>query len=161
MIIFARSVRILTVWYPDIRWINFGRAKLIVIQEPVFSILVLVARIFLSAVFLVSGIHKMIWYTKAVDEFREAGVPLIQLSLPATIALHIVASICILCGIYTQEAVLGLAVFTVLATLWVFPFWQHTGPARLEQSRVAMANLGLVGGLLMLAVSGPGRFAFS
>lgn len=131
------------------------------IQEPVYSILVLIARIFLSAVFLVSGIHKIIWYTKAVEEFREADIPLIQFSLPATIALHIVASICILSGIFTQAAALGLVVFTVVATLWVFPFWQHAGPARLEQSRIALANLGLVGGLLMLAVSGPGRFAFS
>ena len=134
---------------------------MIVIQEPVFSILVLIARFFLSAVFLVSGIHKMTWYAKAVEEFRLAAVPLIQISLPATIALHIIASVCILAGIFTQEAALSLAVFTVVATLWVFPFWQRTGPARLEQSRIAMANLGLVGGLLMLVASGPGQFAFS
>ena len=134
---------------------------MIVIQEPVSSILVLIARTFLSAVFLVSGIHKVIWYTKAIKEFKKAAVPLIQFSLPATIALHIMASICILGGVFTQEAALCLVVFTVAATLWVFPFWQRSGPARLEQSRIAMANLGLVGGLLMLVASGPGRFALT
>ena len=129
-----------------------------VAQEPVFSILVLMARSFLSAVFLVSGIHKALWYTKATEEFNRASVPLTQLALPATIALHVIASTCVLCGFFVTEAALSLAVFTVAATLWVFPFWKRSSAARLEQSRIALANLGLVGGLLLLVVTGSGDY---
>jgi putative oxidoreductase len=127
-------------------------------QEPAFSILVLIARILLSAVFLVSGIHKALWYSKAIEEFKTAAVPLIQFMLPATIILHIGASICILVGVFVIEAASGLIVFTMAATFWVFPFWRSSGSARLEQSRIALANLGVTGGLLILVATGPGQY---
>ncbi len=131
------------------------------INEPTFSLLVLAARICLSTVFLVSGIHKALWFTKAIEEFKVASVPLVPITLPATIALHIVASVCILLGIFVAEAALSLAVFTVVATLWVFPFWQHSGSKRLDQSRTALVNLGLVGGLLLLYAGGPGQYVLT
>jgi len=127
--------------------------------EPVFSWVLLIARISLAAVFLVSGVHKWLWYQKAVEEFRLVGVPLIGLTLPMTIALHLIASLCLVLGVYTAEAAMLLAAFTVVATVWVHPFWRFDGVKRLDRSRVALANLGVVGGLLVLAVAGPGRLA--
>lgn len=132
---------------------------LISIQEPDYSAVVVVARVCLGAVFLVSGIHKAMWYTKAAEEFEHAAVPLITFTLPLTIVLHIIASVCILGGVFVSEAALSLAAFTVLATLRVHRFWQLQGSEWLEQSRNALANLGLIGGLLLLAASGPGRFS--
>ena len=131
------------------------------INEPIFSILALVARMCMAAVFLISGVHKTLWYSKAIEEFKVASVPLIPVTLPVTIALHVVASVCILGGVYVAEAALSLAVFTVVATIWVFPFWRHSGAERLDQSRIALANLGLAGGLLLLCVSGPGQYALN
>lgn len=128
------------------------------IQEPVFSIVVLVARVCLSAVFLVSGIHKALWYDKAVEEFKLARVPLIPVTLPLVIALHTIGSLCIIIGVFVAEAAFSLSIFTVFTTLWVFPFWRRTGTERLIQSRIAMANLSFAGGLLLLSVSSPGRF---
>jgi len=128
------------------------------LQEPLFSIFVLLARFLLSSVFLVSGIHKAGWYSKADQEFRRSSVPLVPLVLPATIALHLVGSICIILGIFITEAALSLAVFTLAATLWVHRFWQHTGDERLDLSRNVLANLGVVGGLILLAATGPGKY---
>ena len=128
------------------------------LQEPLFSILVLLARLLLSAVFLVSGIHKAGWYARADQEFRRSSVPLVPLVLPATIALHLLGSIFIICGIFVTESALSLAVFTLAATLWVHRFWAHTGDERLGLSRIALANLGVVGGLILLAATGPGNY---
>ena len=130
------------------------------IEEPGFSAIVLVARVCLSAVFLHSAIHKALWYSKAIDEFKEASVPLIPIALPLTIALQLIASVCILGGVFVSEAALALAVFTVFVTTWVHRFWQTRGSLRLEQIRNALANLGLVGGLLLLAASGPEQYSF-
>ena len=127
-------------------------------QEPVYSILLLVARICLSLVFLVSGLHKALWYTKAIEEFNTASIPMIPLFLPLTIALHIIAPLCILIGFFVTQAALSLVVFVLLATLKVFPFWKRTGMERLIESRIATANLAVMGGLLLLAATGPGRF---
>jgi len=120
--------------------------------------ILLLARCALAAVFLVSGVHKALWYQKAGDEFRAAGVPLRAFFLPATIALHILASCSIIAGVYVREAALLLALFTVVATIRVHCFWRMSGDERLARSRIAMAHLAIVGGLLLLAVTGPGPY---
>lgn len=126
------------------------------IDEPIASWLMLIARISLASVFLVSGIHKSIWYSKAVDEFRRDRVPLIWLTLPATIGLHLVGSTCLILGYRTTEAAVALAIFTIAATLIVHPFWRLPKAEQLDRSRIANANLAVFGGLVLLAVTGPG-----
>ncbi len=127
------------------------------IDEPAASWLILTARCAIAAVFLVSGIHKAIWYDKAAAEFRRENVPLPEFFVPATIALHLVCSGAILLGLHTREAALLLALFTTVATLKVHCFWRMRGEERLNRSRVALAHLAVVGALLLLVVTGPGR----
>lgn len=134
---------------------------LTVIDAPTAGWLLLAGRILIALVYLVSGLHKAIWYQKAVDEFRMAGAPLIQVTLPGTILLHIAAAICLILGIYTQLAALALAAFTLPATLMAHGFWRFTGADRLIQSRIFLGNLGLVGGLLTVAAVGSGHYALS
>ena len=112
----------------------------------------LAARTLLALVFLVSGIHKLVWHQKAIDEFKQDRIPLIPITLPGTIILHLLGSACLILGIYVQVAALLLAVFTVIATLKVHCFWTMQSEQRLDVSRMALANLGIVGGLLLLVV---------
>ena len=128
------------------------------IQEPLLSWLILLARLCLAAVFLVSGVHKALYYRKAMHEFHRAGIALVGLTLPLTIVLHVLASLAIIMGAYVGEAALLLALFTLVATLQVHRFWSAAGEERLEQSRIALAHFAIIGGLVMLAVTGPGRF---
>jgi putative oxidoreductase len=133
----------------------------ILIEEPVASWLLLAGRISVASVFLVSGIHKGVWYQKAVEEFNIDRIPWIALTLPATIALHLIASACLILGYQTQIAALLLAVLTIAATLKVHAFWRLPKEQQLGRSRVANANLAIVGGLLILAATGPGAIALS
>lgn len=128
------------------------------IEEPLLSWLILIARLCLATVFVVSGVHKGVWYRKAVEEFRDAGVPAIGFFLPLTIALHILAPIGLITGIYVRVAASALALFTMVATLKVHCFWRMGGQERLERSRIVLANLAIVGGLIILAAVGPARF---
>ena len=127
-----------------------------VIDDVTTSWVILFARVSLATVFLVSGIHKALWYEKAALEFRDAGIPFLQFFLPATIVLHLAASLALIFGIFVRESALVLALFTVVATLKVHCFWRMSGAERLNRSRVALAHLAVVGGLLLLAVVGPG-----
>ncbi len=130
------------------------------IDEPLASGMILVARVCLAAVYLVSGIHKGVYYQTAKAEFRDAGIPAIGLTLPLTIALHLSAPIALITGVFVREAALVLAAFTVVATVKVHGFWRMSGSQKLARSRIAMAHLAVVGGLVLLAAVGPGGLAF-
>lgn len=134
---------------------------MLAIDGPQTALLMLAARIFIAVVFLVSGLHKGIWYRKAIAEFQHDNIPLIWLTLPGTIVLHIVASILLIVGYRAQEAALALALFTVLATLKVHAYWRLPEEQQLGRSRITTANLAIIGGLLLLVAVGPGKIALA
>jgi len=126
------------------------------IAEPWFSVAVLVARVLMSVVYLVSGIEKGLNFSAALEEFTKAGVPAVRLTVVTTVLLHLVASLCLMAGWFVTEMATALALFTLAATIKVHDFWNMAGAERTERSRIALANFGLVGGLLLLAAIGPG-----
>ena len=126
------------------------------IPEQWFPVFALAARILLAAVFLVSGIEKSLNFSRALGEFTKDNIPLPQVSVVFTIALHLTASVCLIAGWLVTEMALSLAIFTLIATILVHKFWTMSGTEQLQRSRVALANLGLIGGLLLLAATGPG-----
>ncbi|MDJ0924422.1 MAG: DoxX family protein [Acidimicrobiia bacterium] len=126
------------------------------IAEPGFSNVVLVARLLLAAPYLVSAIEKSLHFSAALEEFAKARVPAVRFTAIATIVLHLVASVCLIAGWFFSEMAVALALFTLVATVRVHDFWNMEGLQRLERSRVLLANLGLVGGLILLAAVGPG-----
>ena len=119
----------------------------------------LAARFCLALVFLVSGLHKALWYQKAVLEFQRDRIPAISLILPGTIALHLFASVCLMLGYQTRNAALALAIFTAVATLKVHAYWRLPIDQQLGRSRIFTANIAIIGGLLLLAAVGPGPLA--
>jgi putative oxidoreductase len=129
------------------------------IDDSTASLLILFARVLLALVFLLSGIHKAICYQKAVAEFQQDKIPAIWLTLPATIGLHLIASMCLILGYQTREAALALAIFTVVATLKVHAYWRLPSSEQLSRSRIFTANLAIIGGLLLLVAVGGGNFA--
>jgi putative oxidoreductase len=126
------------------------------LDDTTTPILMLAARVCLALVFLVSGLHKAIWYQKAVLEFQRDQIPAISLILPGTIVLHLLASMCLIVGYQTRAAAFALAIFTLMATLKVHAYWRLPTDQRLGRSRIFTANLAIIGGLLLLAATGPG-----
>jgi putative oxidoreductase len=133
----------------------------IAIDDAFAAWVALLARVSIAAVFLVSGIHKGIWYEAAVAAFRRDRIPAIWFTLPATVVLHLVASICIIIGLFAREAALALAVFTIVATLKVHAYWRLPEAEQLARSRITLGNVAVVGGLLLLAAVGPGPIALA
>ena len=127
------------------------------IAEPWFSAVVLMARILLAAVFLFSGVEKATHYPRTVQEFERESIPLRPWSVVFTIALHLVAPFCLILGWLVTEMALALAVFTLAATIAVHHFWTMEGDERLARTRIALSNTAVIGGLLLLAVTGPGE----
>ena len=116
------------------------------------SLVSLVARILLSAIFVTAGINKVSGYTGTQAYMEAHGLP--GALLPAVIALEVIGGIAVLLGIFSRYAGVALAAFC-LAAAAVF----HRDFADQMQVTNFMKNVCMAGGFLLLFANGPGRYA--
>jgi putative oxidoreductase len=116
-------------------------------------------RLALAAIFLISGYGKLVGLSATAGYIGSKG-------LPAPMALAVLAGVgelvlgaAVVIGFKARLAALGLVVFTVVATAFFHDFWNMQGSDRAMQQIHALKNLAIVGGLLILAGVGPGRFS--
>ena len=110
------------------------------------NILDLVGRVFISLVFLLSGINKIGNYEGSIGWMESFGMPGIFL-IPAII-LEIVAPILIIIGFKVKIAAALLSVFCI-ATALIF----HTDFSNQMQFVSFMKNIALAGGFLFLVIN--------
>ena len=116
------------------------------------NILDLVARIFISLVFLLSGINKIGNYEGTIGWMESLGMPGIFL-IPA-IMLEIVAPILIIIGYKVKISAALLGIFC-LTTAIIF----HNDFSDQMTFISFMKNIGLAGGFLFLVVNGAKDFS--
>lgn len=119
----------------------------------------LIARILLVVVFTAAGFGKISGYDGTAHYMAMNGIPLVPVALPVTIAVEIGASVLIIIGYQTRWAALALAAFTLAASLIFHQFWAVPAEQVQLQTVMFLKNLGLIGGLLLLANWGPGRLS--
>ena len=87
------------------------------------------------------------------------GLPMPEVLALLAALTELVLGLAIAVGFKTRLAALGLAAFTVLATLFFHDFWNMEGQARAANLISAQKNLSMIGALLLLAAVGAGRWA--
>ncbi len=74
---------------------------------------------------------------------------------------ELIGGLAIAIGWQTRLAAAGLILFTAVAAFFFHDFWNlPAGAERANQMIHAMKNLSMIGGLIVLAVAGAGRFSF-
>jgi len=119
----------------------------------------LIARVFLAAVFLYSGLDKLRYWREGVAEMKDVGLPMPTLSLIVVIAIQLGAGLMVLLGIHARIGAWMLLAFTGAATLIGHRFWTLSGIASRRSFTTALEHLAMMGGFLLLALTGPGRYA--
>ncbi|MDV3001962.1 MAG: Inner membrane protein YqjF [Chroococcopsis gigantea SAG 12.99] len=109
----------------------------------------LLARIFLSAIFIKAGIDKIVDPNSTISYMSSKGVPLPNLLIVPTIIVLLGGGLAILLGYKTKIGAWLLIGFLIPTTL-IF----HTNFP--DGEIPFLKNLGLMGGLLMVASFGPG-----
>jgi putative oxidoreductase len=74
-------------------------------------------------------------------------------------AIEVFGGLMILVGFKARWAALGLVVFTLCTIFFRHHFWTFEGAARVAEQTQALKNLAIIGGLLMVAAIGSGRFS--
>ena len=112
----------------------------------------LIGRIMVSAIFLFSGINKILNYDGTVGWMEGYGIPGVLL-IPAII-IEIIFPILIIVGYQTRIAASGLLLFSLL-TAFIF----HLDFSNQMQVIAFLKNVGLAGGMLFLVVHGAKDFS--
>jgi|TARA_A100001015_G_C14749982_1_gene617150 putative oxidoreductase len=113
----------------------------------------LIGRIMISAIFLFSGINKILNYDGTVGWMEGYGIPGMLL-IPAII-IEIIFPIFIIVGYQTRIAASGLLLFSLL-TAFIF----HLDFGNQMQVIAFLKNIGLAGGMLFLIINGTKDFSF-
>jgi len=118
--------------------------------------LALLARVLLAAIFLLSGLAKLADPAGTAAYVASAGLPAPLIAAWGAALLETVGGLALIVGDRARPLALALAGFSVVAALFF-----HNNFADQNQMIHFMKNLAIAGGLLQLAITGPGRFALS
>ena len=117
------------------------------------DIALLVGRLFVAAMFLPSGIDKLLNFSKFAASLGAKGFPYTKIWAVAGVAIEVG-------GAYAQWTAAGLILFTCIMT-WAAHKWSVFDLAiRQPQHSGFFRNVAVVGGLLFYFVSGPGNFSW-
>ncbi len=114
----------------------------------------LVGRILLSIIFVMAGIDKLIKFGGTVEDITSVGVPLATVAAVGAIVVEIAGGLSVALGSRTRLGSGLLVLFLIPATLLF-----HNPAVASDQLIPFMKNLAIMGGLLVLFSSGPGRWA--
>jgi len=123
--------------------------------------LLLVGRLLLVALFLPSGIRKLMGFSGFTATLAERGLPYPEYWAIAAVAIEVLAPIALVIGIFPRLTALFLIAFVIAATATSHRYWEFAEPARRFQEISFFKNLGILGGLLFYFVSGPGAWSWS
>jgi putative oxidoreductase len=119
----------------------------------------LIARLLLALLFIVSGLSKSSGFLGTAAYIQSKGLPMADLLTVLTIAVELLAGFALALGVATRWAAWGLAIFTLAASQVFHNFWAMDGQAGNLNQIMYLKNLSIVGGLLMVALFGPGKYS--
>lgn len=122
------------------------------------DVLLLLGRVALGAIFVKSGIQKLMTLSVFAASLANRGIP--QSSVWALIGATVecVGGILIVTGLKTRFAAVLMIVFVIVATAISHRYWEFADAARRAQESQFFKNLSIIGGFLLLLVTGSGRF---
>ncbi|MBV4491029.1 DoxX family protein [Pseudomonas oryzicola] len=115
----------------------------------------LAGRIFLSAIFILSGVSKLSAPAMTIGYINAVGLPFPTLALALAVLVELAGGVALIAGYRTRIVAAGLALFSVL-TAGIF----HGALADQNQFIHFFKNIAMAGGLLQIVAYGAGRFSF-
>jgi putative oxidoreductase len=127
--------------------------------NPAQNLFALVGRALIALLFIPAGFSKIAGFAGVAGYIAAKGVPLPEVCAAIAIAVELGLGLLVLVGWQTRWAALGLAVFTIVITPIFHNFWAMPAAQVMIQQQAFFKNLGVAGGLLVIAAFGAGAFS--
>lgn len=122
------------------------------------GILVLLARIFFSAIFIFAGLGH--FSSEKINYAASMGVPMAHVLVPLSGVIALLGGLSILLGYKARFGAWLIVLFLVPVTLMMHKFWAVSDPDAVQlQMAMFMKNVAMVGGALFITAFGSGPYS--
>jgi putative oxidoreductase len=120
---------------------------------------ILAARLFLAALFLIFGWRKLRDYSGTVSQLVRDRVPMPAVAASVAILMELPVALAIAVGAFTRLAAVLMASYTLGTSLIEHRYWTTAAATRVETMESFYKNLCIIGGFLLLYVTGAGKYS--
>ena len=128
-------------------------------MNDVNDAVILAARLFLAALFLIFGWRKLRDYSGTVSQMVQDGLPMPMLAAAVAIFMELPVAFAIAIGAFTRPSAALLVFYTLGTSLVEHRYWTVKGAGRLDSLEAFYKNLSIMGGFLLLCVTGAGKYS--
>jgi putative oxidoreductase len=123
------------------------------------ALALLIARALLASLFLIFGVRSVQAFEVSAAYFAKLGFPVPGAVTAASIAIQLGAGLLLVLGWKTRLAAWLLVVYVLIATVTAHRYWEIDPAHQLVQLGNFYKNLAIIGGLVLLALGGPGKLS--
>lgn len=123
------------------------------------SVVPLIGRILMSSVFIASGFGKIAAFSMEEGMLAAKHMPMPAVAMGIALVVEVVGGLMILFGLGTRFTAWILFLYLIPTTLLFHNFWAFQGMDRIDPMIHFEKNLAIMGGLLILATYGAGRYS--
>ncbi len=121
--------------------------------------LILAARFFLAALFLIFCWRKLRDFSGTVSQMVQLGVPVPILAAAVATFMELPVAFAVAVGAFTRPSAVLMFFYTLGTALIGHRYWTITGADRVDSMDGFYKNLGIMGGFLLLYITGAGKFS--
>ena len=122
------------------------------------DVILLLGRVALGAIFVKSGLQKLMALSAFAASLAGRGVPQSETWAVIGASVEVIGGILVVTGLKTRYASLLMILFVIVATGISHRYWEFAEAARRLQESQFFKNLSIIGGFLLLVATGSGRF---
>jgi putative oxidoreductase len=126
------------------------------LDHPVVPLL---GRLMMMYIFATSGIAKVFGWSGNVDYMSTRHLPMLPVLLAVATVIELAGSVCLVTGYQARVAAFVMFLYTTAVTVLFHNYWAASAGMAGMQETHFRKNLAIMGGLLMLAYCGPGKWA--
>jgi putative oxidoreductase len=121
--------------------------------------IILAARLLLSTLFLIFGWRKLKDYSGTVNQIVQLGGPTPVLAAAVAIFMELPVAFAVAVGAFVRASALLMVFYTLGTALIGHRYWTTTGADRVDKMDAFYKNLSIMGGFLLLYITGAGKYS--
>ncbi len=121
--------------------------------------LILAARLLLATLFLIFGWRKLRDLSGTVSQMVQLGLPAPVLAAVVSIIMELPVAFAVAVGAFTRPSAALMALYTLGTSLMEHRYWTTTGADQVASMEGFYKNLSIMGGFLLLYITGAGKYS--